>query len=145
MFSAGLLVVLLACTLLLSSLQGWALRGRGSVPRHLVAWLLGTALVSAALVATWGVALGVRGPAPRPHVALILDVVVALGVAAALGAGAMHARRSRGRMLHARRAGAHPRAVARSAWVGRAAVQGATLCVVGGVGAVAILFAAVGR
>jgi len=145
MFSAGLLVILLACTLLLSSLQGWALRGRGSLPRHLVAWLAGTALVSAVLVATWGVALGVRGPTPRPHVALVLDAVVALGVAAALGAGAMHARLVHGRMLQARRTGAHPRAVARNAWFGRAAVQGVTLCVVGGVGAVALLLVAIGR
>src|SRR5690349_10147397 len=156
MFSAGLILLVFACALLLSSLQGWALRGGRPVPRYVVAWLAGTALVSLVLVATWGVAVGARQladgvaalsriPVPRADVVLVLDVIVALGVAAALGAGAMHARMVRARMRRARHAGRHPRDVVRGAWVSRAAVQGATLCLVGGVGAATLLLASLAR
>ena len=132
MFSAGLFVLLLACALVLSALQGWALDGESRVVRHLVAWLAGTLLVSAVLVACWGVAATWRpiagGGLPRPIALLGLTASVALGVAAALGGGAVHARRAAGER-----------------WIGRAMVQGVTLCVVGTLGTVALVFLAVSQ
>ena len=156
MFFAGFTILLLACALFLSSLQGWALRGSARLPRHLLAWVSGTALVSIVLVVTWSVAMAPRAvlagasafahmPVPRPGVVLLLDAIVALGVAAALGAGAMHARVMHARMLRARHAGRHPRTVARGAWIGRAMVQGVALCAVGGIGAAALLLVAMAQ
>ena len=140
MFSAGLFVLLLACALLLSSLQGWALRGRAHTSRHLLVWLAGTAAVSLVLAAGWGVAMSSRlgtplMPVPRSAAILLLDVVVAIGVGAALGAG----------VLHTRRVGATTRRRLREAWLARAMVQGVTLAIVGGIGTATIVALAVAR
>lgn len=118
MIGLGLLLLVAASALLLSALQGWALRGRWRLARHLLAWGAGTVLVALPLAAAWRMA----GRAPdAPVAATLLAWVAGTGVAAALVAGALHWR------ARARRA----RGPVREAWVARALAQGATLALCG--------------
>jgi hypothetical protein len=142
MFSTGLGILALATALLLSALQGWALRGQARLRRHLLAWVAGTVAVSSVLAACWNVisaprALAVASLSPRalalnPTLLLVLYSVTAVGVAAALGAGAVHARSADEDAYDAR-----------DAWISRAVVQGVALFVVGGLGALALIVVAV--
>jgi len=142
MFSTGLGLLALATALLLSALQGWALRGEARLLRHLFAWAMGTVAVASVLVACWNVmsaprALAVATLPPRalalnPTLLLVLYSVTAVGVAAALGAGVVHARTADDDSYDAR-----------DAWISRAVVQGVALFVVGGLGALALIVVAV--
>ena len=146
MLNLGLGFLLVACAATLSALQGWALSGPARAARHLLAWLAGTLLVSTMLGVAWAVAWYPRDlplGAPRPAapelpgaLATLLHWIVALGVAAALAAGAVHARAL---------AGDDPRESPRDVWIGRAVVQGITLAVVGGIGFVTLLVTALGQ
>lgn len=125
MLQAGLLLLIAACALTLSALQGWALRGGKRFARHVVAWGIGTVLVSVLLTAAWQVARHPRAPfgtIPLPQLT-VLHWVVGLGVAAALGAGAVQARRLDRR--------AEP---AGDSWLARAVAQGVSMLVVTGAG-----------
>ena len=145
MLNLGLGILLVACAATLSALQGWALRGPARRVRHVLAWLAGTVLVSTMLGVAWAIAWYPRDlppGAPRPEVptlpaplATMLHWVVALGVAAALGAGALHARQLAGDRHESER----------DAWIGRAVVQGIALVVVGAIGFVALLLTALGQ
>lgn len=148
MLSTGLGILALATALLLSALQGWALRGDaggGRLRRHLFAWVAGTTVVASVLAACWNVmsaprALAVVSLPPRtlaldPLMLLVLSTVTAVGVAAALGAGA----------VHARQAGDDEYDSASDAWISRAVVQGIALFVVGGLGALALIIVAVAQ
>ena len=152
MFSTGLGIIALATALLLSALQGWALRGGadgtgaggGRLLRHLLAWAAGTMAVSAVLAGCWNImsaprALAVASLPPRalalnPLMLLVLSSATAIGVAAALGAGAVHARTADEDAYDAR-----------DAWISRAVVQGVALFVVGGIGALALIIVAVAQ
>ena len=144
MFGTGLGILALATALLLSALQGWALRGEAPVLRHLFAWLAGTVAVSSVLAACWNVisaprALAVASLSPRalalnPPLLLVRYSIPASGVAAALGAGAVHARTADDEAYDGR-----------DAWISRAVVQGVALFVVGGIGALALIVVAVAQ
>lgn len=142
MLNLGLAVLLAACAFLLSTLQEWALRGTVPLVRHLVAWLAGTLLVSAVVTFAWrlvatpaGASPGAAAPALGDSVTTVLHWIVALGVAAALAAGALHARQ----VDDDAHESAHDR------WVGRAVVQGVALFVVGFGGFFVLLLTAIGQ
>ena len=148
MFSTGLGILALATALLLSALQGWALRGSadgGRLQRHLLAWVVGTAVVSSVLVACWNAmaaphALAVASLPPSALalnrlMLVVLSSVIALAVAGALGAGALHARQVDDDEYDSESA----------AWISRAVVQGIALFVVGGLGALALIIVAVAQ
>ena len=131
MFNFGVAILLVACAAVLSTLQGWALRRPGRLPRHLMAWLAGSVLLSG--IVSFAVRLAtVPRNAPlgyeRPHwpdaVIVVFHWIVAIGVAAALAAGAVHARQVDG----------DSHETIRDRWLGRAAVQAVALFVVGFVG-----------
>lgn len=144
MFGTGLGILALATALLLSALQGWALRGDAPLLRHLFAWVAGTVAVSSVLAACWNImsaprALAVASLPPRalalsPTMLAVLYSITAVGVAAALGAGAVHARTADDDAYDER-----------DAWIGRAVVQGVALFVVGGIGALALIIVAVAQ
>ena len=144
MFGTGLGILALATALLLSALQGWALRGEARLLRHLFAWVAGTVAVSSVLAGCWNVmaaprALAVASLPPRalalnPAMLLVLYSVTAIGVGAALGAGAVHARTADDDAYDER-----------DAWISRAVVQGVALFVVGGIGALALIVVAVAQ
>lgn len=147
MLGTGLGIIALATALLLSALQGWALRGDvggGRLMRHLLAWVVGTVAVASVLILCWNAAsapraLAVASLPPRalaldPALLLVLYSVTAVGVGAALGAGAVHARQLDGEDYDVR-----------DAWISRAVVQGVALFVIGGLGAVALIVVAVAQ
>jgi vacuolar-type H+-ATPase subunit I/STV1 len=142
MFNFGVAVLVIACAALLSTLQEWALRRPGRVVRHFVAWLVGSLLVSGVVSFAIDLATGPRKLPPgaeRPHwpdpMIAVFHWIVAIGVASALVAG----------VVHARQVGDDAHETVRDRWLGRAAVQGIALFVVGFVGFFLLLLVGLGQ